>query len=100
MGTPRVEPGWRHRYVNVDGHRTIVRVSTHATTATPIVHLHGFGISGTYLMPTARLLTDRPRNIVPDLPGYGRSEEPSRPLPIPRLADAGGEAGPRPRDRR
>lgn len=53
-----------------------------------MVRVHGFGISGTYLMPTARLLTDRALNVVPDLPGYGRSQKPPRPLDIPHLADA------------
>ena len=65
-----------------------MRVSQERDDATPLVHLHGFGISGSYLMPTARLLTGRARMVVPDLPGYGRSQKPRRPLPIPRLADA------------
>lgn len=54
----------------------------------PIVHLHGFGISGTYLMPTARRLAGRCLNIVPDLPGYGRSPHPrGAALGITTLAD-------------
>jgi pimeloyl-ACP methyl ester carboxylesterase len=88
MGAPRPEPGWDHIRVEVDGHRALVRISLDGGDATPIVHLHGFGISGRYLMPTARLLTDRATNVVPDLPGYGVSERPPRPLSIPRLADA------------
>ena len=88
MGEPRSEPGWDQLWLDVDGRRTFVRVSLDGGDATPIVHLHGFGISGGYLMPTARLLTDRATNIVADLPGYGRSEKPPRPLAIPRLADA------------
>ncbi|MFG1814482.1 alpha/beta fold hydrolase [Kribbella sp. NPDC049174] len=54
----------------------------------PIVHVHGFGISGTYLMPTARLLADDRVNVVPDLPGYGRSERRDHVLGIPALAEA------------
>jgi pimeloyl-ACP methyl ester carboxylesterase len=54
----------------------------------PIVHVHGFGISGAYLMPTARLLADRWVNVVPDLPGYGRSERRDHVLGIPGLAEA------------
>ena len=54
----------------------------------PLVHVHGFGISGSYLMPTARRLTSHGVAIVPDLPGYGRSPRPPRPLGIPALADA------------
>ena len=88
VAASHIEPGWAHHYVDVEGHRTFVRVSLDGGDATPIVHLHGFGISGSYLMPTARLLTDRATNVVPDLPGYGRSQKPHRPLSIPRLADA------------
>ena len=86
--TSWIDPGWALHYVDVDGRRTVVRASTIDAGAVPIVHVHGFGISGAYLMPTARLLTGRARNVVPDLPGYGRSQKPARPLPIPRLADA------------
>jgi pimeloyl-ACP methyl ester carboxylesterase len=88
MSEPRPEPGWDHTWVDVDGLRTLVRISLDGGDATPIVHVHGFGISGRYLMPTARRLTARATNYVPDLPGYGRSQKPSRPMPIPRLADA------------
>ena len=68
--------GWTVRY----------RQGGDAGAGVPIVHVHGFGISGSYLMPTARLLTPLGLNIVPDLPGYGRSERPPRPLGIPALA--------------
>lgn len=88
MGAPRSEPGWDHTWVDVGGRQTFVRISLDGGDATPIVHVHGFGISGNYLMPTARLLTDRATNVVADLPGYGRSAKPPRPLTIPRLADA------------
>ena len=54
----------------------------------PIVHVHGFAISGEYLMPTARRLAGRWVNVVPDLPGYGRSERRDRVLDIPALAQA------------
>lgn len=56
--------------------------------APAIVHVHGFGISGRYLEPTAALLADRYRTFVPDLPGAGRSLRPERPLDIPGFADA------------
>ncbi|NUR05727.1 MAG: alpha/beta fold hydrolase [Nocardioidaceae bacterium] len=54
----------------------------------PIVHVHGFAISGEYLMPTARLLAQRWVNVVPDLPGYGRSAKPDHVMGIPALAEA------------
>jgi pimeloyl-ACP methyl ester carboxylesterase len=50
--------------------------------------VHGFGISGSYLMPTARLLVAARVNIVPDLPGYGRSQRRDHTLDIPELAEA------------
>ena len=56
--------------------------------AKAIVHVHGFGISGTYLEPTAALLAPRYRTFVPDLPGMGRSLRRDRPLDLPGLAGA------------
>jgi pimeloyl-ACP methyl ester carboxylesterase len=56
--------------------------------ARAIMHLHGFGISGTYLLPTAALLADRYATWVPDMPGFGRSVHPPRHLAIDDLADA------------
>jgi pimeloyl-ACP methyl ester carboxylesterase len=56
--------------------------------ATPIVHVHGFGISGHYLVPTAERLAPFHPTYVPDLPGYGHSHRPHRTLTIPELAAA------------
>ncbi len=56
--------------------------------APAIVHVHGFGISGTYLLPTASRLAPFYQTYVPDLPGFGRSQHPAHPLGIPALADA------------
>jgi pimeloyl-ACP methyl ester carboxylesterase len=53
-----------------------------------IIHLHGFGISGTYLLPAADLLAKDYRTYVPDLHGYGRSIHPDRVLSIPELGVA------------
>lgn len=49
--------------------------------APTMVHIHGFGISGSYLLPTAALLTDTFNTYVPDLPGYGRTPGPANPCP-------------------
>ncbi len=54
--------------------------------ALPIIHLHGFGISGRYLAPAAACLARWYPTYVPDLPGYGRSPSPDRVLDIPELA--------------
>lgn len=53
-----------------------------------LVHLHGFGISGRYLLPTADLLAAEYRTYVPNLPGYGRSIHPEKVLSIVDLAGA------------
>ncbi len=82
---PPLTPGW----VIVDGLPVFHRVHTEAgDDGTPIVHVHGFGISGTYLEPTAALLAPRHRTFVPDLPGMGRSVRPERGLDLPGLARA------------
>ena len=82
-------PGvWTDHHVDVGGRSVFYRRGDGPECATPIVHVHGFGISGTYLLPTARLLTSRAVNLVPDLPGYGRSARPPRTLGIPELAEA------------
>jgi len=54
----------------------------------PLVLVHGIGVSGRYLLPTAARLTDGFRVYVPDLPGSGRSEKPSRPLGVRGAARA------------
>ena len=59
-----------------------------AGAASPVVHIHGFAISGAYLMPTARALAGRRVNLVPDLPGYGHSERRGKVLDIPALSEA------------
>jgi pimeloyl-ACP methyl ester carboxylesterase len=63
-----------------------MRLPTDARCA--LLHLHGFAISGSYMVPSAELLADRFANYVPDLPGFGRSPRPDRPLTIPELADS------------
>ncbi|MEV6273169.1 alpha/beta fold hydrolase [Kribbella sp. NPDC051936] len=78
---------WVDEYLSVQGCAVRCRRSVEAS-GPPIVHVHGFGISGSYLMPTARLLVDHWVNVVPDLPGYGRSERRDHVLDIPELAHA------------
>ncbi len=56
--------------------------------AAPMVHVHGFGISGASLLPTATLLADEFDTYVPDLPGHGRSDGPRRPLDLIGHGDA------------
>lgn len=79
---------WRQERVRIEGRTVFYRRSIGPEDAIPIIHLHGFGISGSYLMPTARRLTSRAVNVVPDLPGYGKSQRRQRILGIPALSDA------------
>lgn len=69
-------------------HPIFYRAALHAAPegTLPIIHLHGFGISGRYLVPTAERLAPFHPAYVPDLPGYGRSPRPPHPLSIPELA--------------
>lgn len=53
-----------------------------------LIHLHGFGISGSYLLPTADILATDYRTFVPDLPGYGRSIHPEHVLSISELGES------------
>lgn len=53
-----------------------------------MLHLHGFGLSGRYLLPTAERLADEFHTFVPDLPGFGRSGRTIAPLDVPDLAHA------------
>ena len=80
------DDGWVTERLQVGGTSVHCRRSTNAG-GIPLVHIHGFAISGAYLMPTARALATRGINVVPDLPGYGRSERRDRVLDIPALAE-------------
>lgn len=81
-----LDPGWTERRVVVGGSSIFVRQGPESA-GLPMVHVHGFAISGSYLMPTARRLTDRGTQLVPDLPGYGRSDGLRTALGIPALAE-------------
>src|SRR5512133_2757801 len=82
---PPLNPGW----VVVNGspvfHRSCLDAGDEADA---MVHVHGFGISGTYLEPAAALLAPRYRTFVPDLPGMGRSLRPGHGLDLQGLAKA------------
>lgn len=80
-----LQPGW----VVVGGYPMYHRVALDAPADAPtLVHVHGFGISGTYLERTAALLAPRYRTYVPDLPGMGRSMRPEKTHDLPGLARA------------
>jgi pimeloyl-ACP methyl ester carboxylesterase len=80
------DAGWTEATLEVEGHQVFYRRSADVPGVLPIVHVHGVGISGSYRMPTARVLAARATNVVPDLPGYGKSERWGYTLGIPALA--------------
>jgi pimeloyl-ACP methyl ester carboxylesterase len=57
----------------------------------PVVLVHGYGISGQYMLPLAKVLASSCSVFAPDLPGHGRSEPSAGPLGIAGLADALGD---------
>jgi len=81
------DASWVAERLEVGGNLIHVRRSTQGD-GIPVVHIHGFAISGAYMMPTARLLAAGRVNVVPDLPGYGRSQRRENVLGIPELGKA------------
>jgi pimeloyl-ACP methyl ester carboxylesterase len=78
--------GWQEQRVVVQGRPVFVRRGPEVPGSIPIVHVHGFAVSGKYLLPTARALAHRATTLVPDLPGYGRSPAWGHALGISSLA--------------
>ncbi|MFF1633061.1 alpha/beta fold hydrolase [Leifsonia sp. NPDC058248] len=76
------------RWTTIDGVDVFYRESPEPPDAPAMMHLHGFGLSGRYLLPTDSLLRNEFHTLVPDLPGFGRSGKPSEPLDVPDLAHA------------
>ena len=77
-------------WTRVGGLRVHARVSAEPlpSDAPTIVLVHGVAVSNRYLLPVARHLAPRARVYVPDLPGYGKSDQPPlHTLTVPRLAD-------------
>jgi pimeloyl-ACP methyl ester carboxylesterase len=54
----------------------------------PVVLVHGFGVSGAYMLPLARALAPSYSAFVPDLPGQGKSTQLRGEASISRLAAA------------
>ncbi len=74
-------------FVDVGDHRLHVWRSTDATSPLPaVVLVHGI-VSSRYLLPTAAWLARRRTVAAVELPGFGRSTRPPRPLAIEALAD-------------
>lgn len=78
------EDDYEVRFVETGAHRVYVR-DFRSTSDSTMMLVHGAGVSGRYLLPTARALACRV--LVPDLPGFGRSSKPPRTLTLPELVD-------------
>ena len=76
------------QWTTVDGVEVFYRESIPSPDAPVMMHLHGFGLSGRYLVPTAERLAGEFHTLVPDLPGFGRSGRALQPLDVPDLAAA------------
>src|SRR5262245_53487964 len=81
----RHEAGVSSRRIAVGGLGVHTWVAGHGE---PVVLVHGFGVSGRYMLPLAEELAPRFAVLTPELPGFGRSERPRAPLGIGGLADA------------
>jgi pimeloyl-ACP methyl ester carboxylesterase len=77
------------RWTRLDGVDVFYRESEGPVSGSPVMmHVHGFGLSGRYLLPTAERLASEFHTLVPDLPGFGRSGRTAEPLDVPGLARA------------
>jgi pimeloyl-ACP methyl ester carboxylesterase len=57
------------------------------TPRLPVILVPGFLVSGRYMIPAADILCRDFAVAIPDLPGHGRSEKPTRALSVPEYAD-------------
>jgi 2-hydroxy-6-oxonona-2,4-dienedioate hydrolase len=69
-------------------HVRMSRQPPRSLASPPIVLIHGIGVSGRYLLPTAVRLAANVPVYVPDLPGFGLSSKPAHALSVTELADA------------
>jgi pimeloyl-ACP methyl ester carboxylesterase len=85
MGKGPSPPQLRSRFDRVGGVGVHARVGGDGA---PVVLLHGYGVSGRYLVPLGRALAVDCAVYVPDLPGHGRSERPPTAPGIGEYTDA------------
>jgi 2-hydroxy-6-oxonona-2,4-dienedioate hydrolase len=77
------------RWIEVVGQSICFRCSVRSAGGwPPVVLVHGLGLSGRYMLPTARQLAPHFPVYVPDLPGFGDSAKPAKALDVPGLAAA------------
>jgi len=74
---------WRSSFHELDGCRV------HCVSGgegPPVLLVHGYGVSGAYMLPLGEALSRSFRVLVPDLPGSGKSDRPAQTLGIGELA--------------
>lgn len=85
MARPPLERQWRM----VGGLAVHARVADRVASWFPaVVLVHGLGVSSRYMQALARELAPFYRVFAVDLPGFGLSERPARPLGLVELAEA------------
>lgn len=79
-----------HLWLQVAQGRIHARVSQPSVDpqAPPVVMVHGLGLSGRYMLPTARAMARENRIYLPDFPGFGDSDKPRSVLDISDLSDS------------
>ena len=83
----RLKDEWTQSMVTLSTGKVFTRIGGLPSAKTVVV-VHGFVLASDYMMPVATALSPYSRTFALDLPGYGLSEKPSRPLSLPALADS------------
>jgi 2-hydroxy-6-oxonona-2,4-dienedioate hydrolase len=77
----------RDLWTRVDGLQIYARVSRDPVPSRlPVVLIHGFGMSSSYMVPIGKRLAAELPVYAPDLPGHGRSAAAGRSFGVPELA--------------
>ncbi|SDY53571.1 alpha/beta fold hydrolase [Citreimonas salinaria] len=82
----RSAPPLSEHIIDVNGFKTFTRTSD-KRDGTPVVMIHGQGVSSRFESPSARELAEDFEVHVPDQPGFGRSEGPPQALGVDELGD-------------
>jgi len=81
---------FRRNWTRVNGLRmhSLIPAEPPGANAPAVVLVHGSGLSGRYMIPTAMQLIGDFRVYLPDFPGFGDSDKPEKVLRVPELADS------------
>ena len=82
----RLAAMFAERWDTAGGFRVHAYCDPDPTGKTPLVLVHGLGVSARYLLPTGERLLPHFAVYGPNLPGFGPSEKPRHPLDLAQLA--------------